>query len=90
MGKSRAIQLSGSVALKVDDIRAHLELVQIIRPELHHGFAFFEELGAVIGGAKGIRHLVRQLMFNDFGLLSVKCPGTCPRTGVFPCQPIYI
>ena len=45
------------------------ELVDVIRPFLHHNFTLLEELRAVVRGAQRVRYRVRQLMLNHFRLM---------------------
>lgn len=56
------------MAVKGDYLGAGLELVEIIRPLLHHLAAFLDELGTVIGSPERIRHAVRELVLDNLGL----------------------
>ena len=45
-------------------IRSGFQLVQVVRPPLHHGIAFGLEFGAIIGVAQGVPDRVRKLRFD--------------------------
>ena len=52
--------------LQRDDLGALPQVVQIVRPLLHHGATLLQELGPVVGVAQRIRYAMGQLVLDDF------------------------
>src|SRR3546814_6278906 len=52
---------------QVDDLPAGAQLVQVVGPLLHHGRAFLEVLGPVVGPAVRISDRMRQLVLDEVG-----------------------
>ena len=58
--------------MQLNDFRPGFELVQIVRPCLHHRLTLFQKLRPVVCCAQRIGYAVCQLVFNHFEELENK------------------